>query len=142
MHTFYWREWHRDETLGRERAYGISPTASALARGMRFTGHHNAPVALPSSLMVLNATVNRISRSGDVIGPDQRVSPYIALKSITDWAAWQNREGDDKATLADGKRADLVILDGNPLKVAPETIMDLRVLQTINDGVVVHDALE
>jgi hypothetical protein len=30
----------------------------------------------------------------------------------------------------------------NPLKVAPETIMDLRVLQTIKDGVVVHDALE
>jgi predicted amidohydrolase YtcJ len=109
---------------------------------MRFTEHHDAPVALPSSMMVLNATVNRTSRSGDVIGPDQRVSPYIALKSITEWAAWQYREEDDKGTLAEGKRADLVILDGNPLKVAPETIMDLRVLQTIKDGVVVHSALD
>ncbi|UCF69227.1 MAG: amidohydrolase, partial [Acidobacteriota bacterium] len=79
MHTFYWGDWHRDETLGKGRANRISPTASAMQRGMRFTTHHDAPVALPSSMMVLHTTVNRTSRSGDAIGADQRVSPYVAL---------------------------------------------------------------
>lgn len=140
MHTYYWGDWHRDVTLGKERAYRISPTASALKRGMRFTEHHDAPVALPSAIMILHTTVNRTSRSGDIIGPDQRVSPYIALKSITDWAAYQYFEEDQKGTLAPGKLADFVILDKDPTRVEPATLKDLRVLQTIKEGVPVYTA--
>lgn len=140
MHTYYWGDWHRDETLGKERAYRISPTASARQRGMWFTEHHDAPVALPSSMMILHTTVNRVSRSGDVIGPEQRVSAYVALKSITDWAARQYFEEAHKGTLTVGKQADLVVLDGNPLKVPPERIKDLKVLQTIKDGDLVYAA--
>ncbi|WP_036498054.1 amidohydrolase [Nitrosococcus oceani] len=140
MHTYYWGDWHRDETLGPERAARISPTASALKRGMRFTEHHDAPVALPSAIMILHTTVNRTSRSGEVIGPDQRVSPYQALKSITDWAAWQYFEQDSKGTLTKGKLADLVILDQDPTQVDPATIMNIRVLETIKEGQTVYKA--
>lgn len=134
MHTFYWGDWHRDETLGRERAFQISPAVSAMQRGMKFTEHHDAPVALPSALMIVHTAVNRTSRSGDVIGPEQRVSAYVALKSITDWAAWQYFEEADKGTLAEGKLADLVVLDQDPLKVAPSVLKDIKVLQTIKEG--------
>jgi predicted amidohydrolase YtcJ len=134
MHTFYWGDWHRDETLGRDRAYRISPAQSTLQRGMIFTEHHDAPVALPNSIMILHTAVNRTSRSGDVIGPDQRVSPYIALKAITDWAAYQYFEEDHKGTITEGKLADLVILDRNPLKVAPSEIMNIQVVETIKEG--------
>ncbi len=140
MHTFYWGDWHRDETLGRERAYRIDPTASTLRRGMRFTEHHDAPVALPSSIMILHTTVNRTSRSGDVIGPDERVSPFLALKSITEWAAWQYFEEDTKGTLTAGKLADLVILDNDPTKVEPSAIKDIKVLETIKEGRTVYRA--
>jgi hypothetical protein len=138
MHTFYWGDWHRDETLGKERAYRISPTQSALKRGMIFTEHHDAPVANPDAIRILATTVNRTSRSGDVIGPDQRVSPYIALKSITDWAAYQSFEDDIKGTLKAGKLADFVILDKNPCKIDPAAINDLKVLETIKEGKTVY----
>ncbi|RQO33234.1 hydrolase [Herminiimonas sp. KBW02] len=134
MHTFYWGDWHRDETLGKDRAFRISPTQSALKRGMWFTEHHDAPVALPSSIMILHTTVNRTTRSGAVLGEDQRVSPYIALKSITDWASRQYFEEKNKGTISVGKLADLVILDKNPLKVDPATIRDIKVLETIKEG--------
>lgn len=134
MHTFYWGDWHRDETLGKERAYRISPTASALKRDMIFTTHHDAPVAFPDALVILHTTVNRTSRSDDIIGADQRVSPYIALKSITEWAAWQYREEGAKGTLSVGKLADFVILDANPLKVDPSIIRDIKVAETIKEG--------
>ncbi|MEH0155421.1 amidohydrolase [Limibacter armeniacum] len=134
MHTYYWGDWHRDETLGKERAYKISPTNTAMKKGMIFTEHHDAPVALPSSIMILHTTVNRTSRSGDVIGPDERVSPYVALESITKWAAYQYFEEDKKGMLKEGMLADLVILDKNPLKVAPENIKDIQVLETIKEG--------
>ena len=138
MHTFYWGDWHRDETLGPERAMRISPTQSALKRGMRFTEHHDAPVALPSAIMILHTTVNRTSRSGAVIGDAQKVSPYIALKSMTDWAAWQYFEEDDKGTLEAGKLADFVILDRDPLSIEPGELKDLKVLQTIKAGRTVY----
>ncbi|TRZ41992.1 amidohydrolase [Robertkochia solimangrovi] len=138
MHTYYWGDWHRDETLGKERAYRISPTATALKKGMIFTEHHDCPVALPSSIMILHTTVNRVSRSGDIIGPDERVSPYEALSSITKWAAYQYFEEDTKGTLKAGKLADLVILDRNPLKVDPMDIMNISVLETIKEGKTVY----
>lgn len=140
MHTYYWGDWHRDETLGKDRAYRISPTASTLQRGMRFTAHHDAPVALPSSIMILHTTVNRLSRSGDLIGGEQRVSPYTALKSLTEWAAYQYFEEDKKGTIETGKVADFVILDRDPLAVDPLSLKDLRVVETIKRGATVYSA--
>ena len=138
MHTYYWGDWHRDETLGKERAYRISPTVSTRNRGMIFTQHHDAPVAFPDALRVLHATVNRVSRSGDIIGPDQRVSPYVALKSITAWAAYQAFEEKLKGTLSAGKLADFVILDKNPLKIDPMTITDISIQSTIKEGKTIY----
>lgn len=138
MHTYYWGDWHRDITLGKERAYKISPAQTALNKGMIFTQHHDAPVVFPNSTMVLYTAVNRMSRSGDVIGPNERISPYNALRSLTSWAAYQYFEEDSKGTLEQGKLADLVILDKNPLKVDPKKIKDIQVLQTIKEGNVVY----
>jgi predicted amidohydrolase YtcJ len=80
------------------------------------------------------SAVNRVSRSGAVIGSAERVSPFIALKAVTAWAAWQYFEDDTKGTLENGRRADLVVLERNPLKVDPMTIRDIRVMETIKDG--------
>ena len=138
MHTFYWGDWHRDSVLGPERAARISPAVSALKRGMRFNQHHDAPVALPSSIMILHSQVNRVTRSGQVLGPEQRVSVMDALKSITLNAAWTHFEDQRKGSLEPGKLADLVILDQNPLKIDPMTLKDLQVLETIKEGRTVY----
>ena len=73
--------------LGPERADRISPTRSALERGLRFTVHHDAPVIAPNPLRVIHATVNRRTRSGDILGPEQRVDIDTALRATTIWAA-------------------------------------------------------
>lgn len=138
MHTFYWGDWHANETLGQPRADRISPTGSALKRNMIFTEHHDAPVANPDAIRILDNTVNRTSRSGQVIGPDQRVTAYQALKSITDWAAYQYFEEDLKGTIKAGKLADFVILDKNPVKIDPKELGALQVLETIKEGNTVY----
>ncbi len=78
MHTFYWGHWHREHTVGPHLVDNISPTGWCLQRGMKFTSHHDAPVAFPDSMRVLDATVTRRSRSGDIIGPGQRVVMKLA----------------------------------------------------------------
>ncbi len=133
LHTFYWGDWHK-QIIGEELGNKISPVRTALNKGIKITIHTDAPVALPNLMRVVWTAVNRTSRSGAIIGENERLTPYEALKAITDWSAYQHFEEDNKGTLEKGKIADLVILDKNPLKVMPDAIKDIQVAETIKDG--------
>ena len=137
MHTFYWGDWHRDHTVGPVLADNISPTGWIRQRGMMFGTHHDAPVAFPDSMRVLDATVTRRTRSGDILGPAQRVDVMTALKAMTIWPAWQHFELDSKGSIEVGKLADFVVLSKDPTAVDPETLDTLKVLMTIKEGTVV-----
>ena len=140
MHTFYWGDWHRESVLGPERAENISPTGWVRAQGMMFGTHHDAPVALPDSMRVLSATVTRRTRSGRVLGPEQRVTAATALKAMTTWAAWQHFEEDSKGTIEVGKLADFVILSDDPTSVPEDRLADLKVIETVKEGASVYTA--
>jgi len=133
MHTFYWGDWYK-QIVGPEQAALISPMRSILNTGLHATSHTDAPVALPNLMQVAWATVNRTSRSGEVIGPDERVTPYEAMQMITLWGAEQFGEQASKGSIKEGKLADLVVLSDNPLTVDPATINQIQVLETIKDG--------
>lgn len=139
MHTFYWGDWHRDHTVGPVLADNISPTGWFVKRGMKFTSHHDAPVAFPNSMRVLDATVTRRSRSGDIIGPAQRVDVMTALKAMTIWPAWQHFEEDTKGSIEVGKLADFVILDQDPTAIDSENLDQIKVLETIKEGTTVFN---
>ena len=133
LHTFYWGDWY-DQIIGPDLAQQISPMRSAIKLDMTPTSHTDAPVALPNLMQVMSVTVNRVSRSGKVMGPDERLTPMEALKTITLWGAYQHFEEKYKGSLEVGKLADLVILDRNPLTVDPLTIRDIKVVETIKEG--------
>ncbi len=138
MHTFYWGDWHNEHTVGPVLGQNISPTGWVRARGMIFTSHHDAPVAFPDSMRVLDATVTRVARgSGKVIGPKQRVDVMTALKAMTIWPAWQHYEEASKGSIETGKLADFVVLSRDPTKGDPNTIDQIKVTETIKEGVTV-----
>ncbi len=142
MHTFYWGDWHVESVLGEERAHYISPCRDAVDAGLTITSHHDAPVTFPNSLRVLDATVNRVTRSGKILGPDQRLTAYEALKTHTEWAAIQYFEENSKGTITKDKLADFVILDKNPLKINPMDIHKIKVLESIKEGKTVYNIKE
>lgn len=133
MHTYYWGDWHRDSVLGPERAKDISATGWMMKRDMKFTIHHDAPVALPDSMRSLSATVARTTRSGVVIGPHHKAPVATALKAMTLWPAWQYFEEKTKGSLEVGKLADFVILSENPLTIDENKLADIKVLETIKE---------
>lgn len=140
-HTWYWGDWHRDVTLGPKRADFISPQATAWEIGLRPTAHNDSPVVPPDIMRLIWSSVNRRTQSGDILGPMERISAYRALQQVTINAAWQIHEDADKGSLAAGKRADLVVLDTNPLAIAPEKLADIKVVATIKDGKTVFGTL-
>ncbi|MBW8635827.1 amidohydrolase [Hoeflea sp. WL0058] len=142
MHTFYWGDWHREHTVGPVNAENISPTGWVRQRDMMFGSHHDAPVAFPDSMRILSATVTRRTRSGDILGPHQRVDVPTALKALTIWPAWQHFEENDKGSIEVGKIADFVIISEDPTSIDPETLADIKVLATVKDDKVIYEADE
>lgn len=138
-HVWYWGDVHV-RNFGEKRGHHISPARDALDRGLHVNFHQDPPVTRPDMLHSVWCAVNRISRGGQVIGEDQKISVYEALRAVTAEGAYQYFEEDSKGTLEEGKRADMVILSESPLEADPMAIRDIRVLETIKDGRTVYTA--
>ena len=81
--------------------------------------------------------VNRLTEGGDVRGEDERIGIMDALRTVTVDSAGQNREP-GIGTICEGGRADLVILDRNPLRCDPKSLRDVTVVETIKGGRTVY----
>lgn len=138
-HAFYFGDAHV-QLRGPEQAHFLSPMRAAIDLGLQPTNHTDFVVTPLDQMFVMWTAVNRVSRSGALIGGDQRVTPLEALKAITINAARQYREADQKGSLEVGKLADLVVLEDNPLRVDPMAIKDIGVVETIKEGQTVYRA--
>ena len=85
-------------------------------------------------LKTLWCAVNRQTRSGIILGENERISTYQALQALTINGAYQYHEENLKGSIKAGKKADFVILDQNPLKISADKLDQIQVLQTIKDG--------
>jgi len=139
-HVYYWGDRHKSLFLGPERAARIDPLGSSIKAGLRFTLHADTPVTPISPLFSIHCAVNRLTRNGEVLGPEECISPYDALKTFTTDAAYCSFEEDLKGSIRRGKLADFAVLSKNPLEVPPETIKDIQILQTVVDGNPVYTA--
>ena len=80
-------------------------------------------------------------KTGKVVGPTQRITREEAIRCFTGNSAWALKMEHELGSIEVGKRADLIVLDGDPLNCPEEAIRDLRVDVTLLDGRVVHGAL-
>ena len=138
-HIYYWGDVHL-KNLGEERGSHISAAATALKAGVTVTVHQDSPVVAPNMIESLWCMTARRTKSGAVIAPEERISAADALKAMTLSAAFQIGEEESKGSIRPGKRADFVILDKNPLTIAPEEIRTIKVMRTVKDGRTVYIA--
>lgn len=136
-HTYYWGDVHI-QNFGMARAKDISPAGTALGLNLPFTFHQDSPVLMPDVLQTIWCAAKRVTKTGVKLSQEECLSVYDALKAATVYAAYQYGEEAEKGTIAEGKRADLIILDQNPLEVPIEEVKTIKVLETIKDGVSVY----
>jgi len=133
IHCFYFGDAHV-ANRGPAEADFISPLKTARELGLRPSNHTDFNVAPLDQIFTIHTAVNRVSRSGRVLGEGERVTPLEALEAVTIDGARQYGEQGRKGSLEPGKLADLVILSGNPLTVEPAAIKEIRVVETIKEG--------
>jgi hypothetical protein len=97
--------------------------------------HSDSPVTPLDSLHVAWAAVNRLTPSGVVVGPDERITVAEALRAVTMGAAWQLRMEDEVGSISPRKFADLAILEADPFEVDPVELRDIPVWGTMCGGV-------
>ena len=108
-----------------------------MKNGITVAAGSDCPVVPVNPLMGVYAAVSRKSESGKGVVPEEKVSPLEALRMYTVFAAKSGFEEEIKGSIAPGKLADMVLLNGDPTRVAPDEIKDLRVEMTILNGEVV-----
>lgn len=132
-HVYHWGEIHV-KNFGLDRAGRISPAGSALARGIPFTFHQDSPVIPPDMLETIWCACVRRTKAGRVLGAEERIPVEAALRAVTQTAALQYGLERELGTLRPGKRADFVLLSGDPLRTPPEELKKLQVERTIQRG--------
>lgn len=130
-HLWYWGDQHYEITLGPERANQLEPCASAIREGVSFSIHSDAGVTPLGPLHTMWCAINRVTPSGRVLGAAEKISPAEALKAVTIDAAYQMHLDHEIGSLEAGKRADMTILDQDPLEVDPMAIRDIGVWGTV-----------
>jgi predicted amidohydrolase YtcJ len=133
-HMYYWGDFHHDHTFGAFRAAAMNPAATALRLGVMAAAHSDTPVSPVDPLLTAWAAANRVTRSGRVLGPAERVSAYDALRMMTYNAAWLLHRDHEIGSIRVGKRADFAVLAQDPLTVDPIALKDIAIRGTILGG--------
>jgi len=121
--------------LGPDRARWVYALRALLDGGVKVAGASDAPISSPDVLHAIQCAVTR-----DGFETQQGITVEEAIRMFTIDAAYAQFEETVKGSIRVGKRADLVILSGNPVRVPPEKIRELRVEATICGGRVIYQS--
>ena len=136
-HTYFWGDVHL-ANRGPQVANFISPVKSATDLGIRYSNHSDFNVTPLDPFFIMWTAMARESRSGKILGMDERVDAYTALQGLTTGPAWQLFEENRKGMIREGLLADFVILSSDPLQATVDEIRNIEVVETIKEGETIY----
>ena len=131
-----------EKVIGAERAKTTYAFRSLRDTGARLAFGSDWFVAPPTPLEGIYAAVTRRTlddKHPNGWVPEQKITVEDALRAYTTGGAYASFQEAEKGSLAAGKLADVVIIDRDLTKIAPETIRDAKIMYTIVGGRVVFD---
>ena len=125
--------------LGTERTRWQFPFRSLIDAGAVFACGSDWAVSTadPFPQMFVAAT-RRMPEDDRVFQPEQAISLAESLAGFTTGAAWVNHEETRSGSITQGKAADLVVVDGDPLDL--DQVLDAKVAATFVGGHLVYNS--
>ena len=123
-----------------KKSIGLERSSQMSRLGTLF--RHNVPTALHTDFTMAPAhpltsawvAVNRLSESGVVMAPEERLTVEQALRAITIDAAYVIGMEHEIGTIRAGKKADFVVLGEDPMDVAPSELKNIPIWGTVFEG--------
>jgi len=123
---------------GLQRLSMLMPTRTALDMQIPFAFHSDYPISRYEAMIRLEAAVNRRTKDGIVLGPNQRIGVEEAIRAYTVGGAYSTHEENKKGRIVAGQFADLLILDKDPTSIDPREIAGVEVMTTIVGGKIAY----
>ena len=120
--------------LGAARADAMVRSGSVLKHGIPLSFHSDLPMGPSDPLYLAWCAVNRVTTSGRVASPEQRIGVEDALRALTIEAAYSWRMEDELGSIAPGKIASFTVLEQDPLTVEPLKLKDIGIWGTVFEG--------
>jgi hypothetical protein len=120
--------------LGQERASTINPTVTLQKAGVGVPFSSDCPIVPGAPLDGIRAAHRRTTRTGQLLGPEERVSVEDGFRNYSYWAAYASFDEQETGAVRRGLRADFTVLEGDPF----DNIDDVRVAATIIGGAPVY----
>jgi len=133
-HLYYYGKDLKENILGEERTNKMLPLQSTQNKGIQYSLHADQPMFESNPLRLIQTAVERQTKESDTLGFGQRITTINAIKAMTINAAWQIHMEDKIGSLKEGKYADFVILNKNPLQTSISQIQDIKILKTVVNG--------
>ena len=133
-HLYYYGDALEKQIIGASRADQMLPLKSAAENDLRFTLHADQPMFPSKPFSLLHTAVNRKTKDGKMLGKQNLITVCQGLEALTINAAWQIKMDEKIGSIKEGKYADLIILDRNPLETDKEDLRSIRVLDTYVHG--------
>ena len=124
---------------GPERGAAMFPIRSLLREGIPVALSSDAPVTTADPMRGLSVSITRKSQSGQVIGPEERVTILEAIRCYTLHGARAEFAEDVKGSVEVGKLADLTLLGAPILELPAEELPDVRADMTVIGGKVAFE---
>ena len=128
---------------GRESLPRMAPLRTLLNRGIPFHIEGTEPRDDRSyPTWYIEKAVTRLSRHGDVVGPEESLDREAAFLALTRWAARFIGANDTLGSIEPGMLADLVVFEGNIMDVPIDQLSDLLPVMTLVGGRVAYESEE
>ena len=134
-HIYYFGDQHKAITIGPERAEKLDSCRMALDNGVPMAVHSDAPITPMGPLTCAWAAVNRLTATGQILGPSECISVEEALYAITLGPAYTLKMDDEIGSIETGKWADFTILDEDPTAIDPVKLKDINIWGTMLGGI-------
>ncbi len=125
------------KTVPDEQLRHLYPVGMLMNSGVNVAGSSDCPIVPADPLIGVYAAISRETEAGEVLMPEKGVPPLDALRMYTCNASKITFEDKIKGTIAPGKLADMVVLNGDPTRLPADEIKDIKVEKTILNGEVV-----
>ncbi len=132
--TYVYFHGEKMKEYGPDRLEYMFAVKTFLDAGINVTQTSDYPPGPFEPMMAIQSSVTRTDMSGNVWGPSQKITVEEAIKVGTINGSYASYEEKLKGSLENGKFADLVVLEEDPTKVDPTSIIDIKIQRTMVDG--------
>lgn len=124
-----------------ERAHQMFPLRDYLQEGVKAAIASDCPITDFSPLKGIHAAIKRRTKSGKIIGENQKISLLEAIRMYTINGAYASFDEDKKGSIEEGKLADLILFDRSLLNCEVDELLEAEIEWTMIDGEFVYQKI-